>query len=118
LIGAVSICGLPPFNGFISEFLIYKSFFQGGMLMSGTVPLVLLVAAVGLAFVGGLATRSLSLNRSNHPLCRDNDLTLLGYSAASHMPLAAPSDRPEMCVFGIGTACMNAATSSAKSSVE
>jgi hydrogenase-4 component B len=27
LIGAVSICGLPPFNGFVSEFLIYKSFF-------------------------------------------------------------------------------------------
>jgi hydrogenase-4 component B len=55
LIGAVSICGLPPFNGFISEFLIYKSFFQGGILIGGLVPLVLLVAAVGLAFVGGLA---------------------------------------------------------------
>src|SRR5271166_175800 len=49
---------------------------------------------------------------------RDNDLTLLGYLAASHMPVAAPSDRPEMCALGIPTACMNAATSSAKSSVE
>jgi hydrogenase-4 component B len=55
LIGAVSICGLPPFNGFISEFLIYKSFFQGGSLMGGHAPLALLVSAVGLAFVGGLA---------------------------------------------------------------
>jgi hydrogenase-4 component B len=55
LIGAVSICGLPPFNGFVSEFLIYRGFFQGGNLMGGLVPLVLLVAAVGLAFVGGLA---------------------------------------------------------------
>ncbi|HEY2108748.1 MAG TPA: proton-conducting transporter membrane subunit, partial [Candidatus Acidoferrales bacterium] len=55
LIGAVSICGLPPFNGFVSEFLIYKSFFQGGSVMGGLVPLVLLVSAVGLAFVGGLA---------------------------------------------------------------
>src|SRR5262252_3040126 len=53
-----------------------------------------------------------------HALCRDNDLTLLGYLAASHMPVAAPSDRPEMCAFVIPTACMNAATSSAKSSVE
>jgi hydrogenase-4 component B len=51
----VSICGLPPFNGFISEFLIYKSFFQGGSLMGGHAPLALLVSAVGLAFVGGLA---------------------------------------------------------------
>src|SRR5208283_2818478 len=55
LIGAVSICGLPPFNGFLSEFLIYKSFFQGGGLMGGHAPLALLVAAVSLAFVGGLA---------------------------------------------------------------
>ena len=53
LIGAVSICGLPPFNGFVSEFLIYKSFFQGGGLMGGHAPLALLVAAVSLAFVGG-----------------------------------------------------------------
>lgn len=55
LIGAVSICGLPPLNGFISEFLIYKSFFQGGSLMGGHAPLALLVSAVSLAFVGGLA---------------------------------------------------------------
>jgi formate hydrogenlyase subunit 3/multisubunit Na+/H+ antiporter MnhD subunit len=55
LIGAVSICGLPPFNGFISEFLIYKSLFQGSNLMGDLVPLVFLVSAVGLAFVGGLA---------------------------------------------------------------
>jgi hydrogenase-4 component B len=55
LIGAVSICGLPPFNGFASEFLIYKSFFQGSSLMGGHAPLALLVSAVSLAFVGGLA---------------------------------------------------------------
>jgi hydrogenase-4 component B len=55
LIGAASICGLPLFNAFVSEFLIYKSFFQGGNLMGGAVPLVLMVAAVGLAFAGGLA---------------------------------------------------------------
>ena len=30
LVGAISICGLPPFNGFVSEFIIYKSFFRGG----------------------------------------------------------------------------------------
>jgi hydrogenase-4 component B len=55
LVGAISICGLPPFNGFASEFLIYKSFFRAGDLLRGYAPLVLLVAAVGLAFMGGLA---------------------------------------------------------------
>ena len=33
LVGAISICGLPPFNGFVSEFIIYKSFFRGGDLL-------------------------------------------------------------------------------------
>jgi hydrogenase-4 component B len=55
LVGAVSICGLPPFNGFLSEFLIYKSFFRGGDLLPGYAPMVLLCLAVGLAFMGGLA---------------------------------------------------------------
>ena len=43
LVGAISICGLPPFNGFASEFLIYKSFFRAGDLLHGYAPLVLLV---------------------------------------------------------------------------
>ena len=55
LIGAISICGLPPFNGFISEFLIYKGLFLGGVSMHRYAPLVFLVSAVGLAFMGGLA---------------------------------------------------------------
>jgi hydrogenase-4 component B len=55
LIGAISICGLPPFNGFVSEFIIYKSFFRAGDLLRGYAPLVLLFSAVGLAFMGGLA---------------------------------------------------------------
>src|SRR5258708_38021752 len=55
LIGAVSICGLPPFNGFVSEFLIYKSLFQVGNFLAGLLPLLLPVPPVALAFVGGLA---------------------------------------------------------------
>jgi formate hydrogenlyase subunit 3/multisubunit Na+/H+ antiporter MnhD subunit len=55
LTGAISICGLPPFNGFVSEFIIYKSFFRAADLLHGYAPLVLLLAAVGLAFMGGLA---------------------------------------------------------------
>jgi len=55
LVGAISICGLPPFNGFVSEFIIYKSFFRGSDLLRGYAPLAMLFAAVGLAFMGGLA---------------------------------------------------------------
>jgi len=55
LVGAISICGLPPFNGFVSEFVIYKSLFRASDLLRGYAPLTLLFAVVGLAFVGGLA---------------------------------------------------------------
>lgn len=55
LVGAISICGLPPFNGFVSEFIVYKSFFRGGYLLRGYAPLAMLFSAVGLAFIGGLA---------------------------------------------------------------
>lgn len=77
LIGAVSICGLPPFNGFISEFLIYMGLFEGGFAMKRYAPLVFLVSAVGLAFMGGLAVACftklfgvvfLGENRSGEPM--------------------------------------------------
>ncbi len=54
LAGAVAICGLPPFNGFVSEWLIYLAAlngFQGGGL---TIWLAVL-AAPALALIGGLA---------------------------------------------------------------
>lgn len=55
IIGSVAICGLPPFNGFISEFLIYA-----GMLLS--IPssdiglfITIILALAGLALVGTMA---------------------------------------------------------------
>jgi hydrogenase-4 component B len=55
LVGSISICGLPPLNGFVSEFLIYKGFFRASNLLPGYTSIVLLFAIVGLAFTGGLA---------------------------------------------------------------
>ncbi len=54
LVGAVAICGLPPFNGFISEFVIYNGAFDG---VRTKEPLFLYVALVilSLAVIGGLA---------------------------------------------------------------
>lgn len=52
--GAVAICGLPPLNGFVSEWLVYLGLFQAGAsqthVMNGA-----LLAAPGLAMIGGLA---------------------------------------------------------------
>jgi NADH:ubiquinone oxidoreductase subunit 5 (subunit L)/multisubunit Na+/H+ antiporter MnhA subunit len=76
LIGAVAISGLPPLNGFVSEFLIYLGAFKGASLAPGgsAVPLVAVIA--GLALIGGLATACftkafgivfLGEPRSDHP---------------------------------------------------
>jgi len=55
LIGSVAICGLPPFNGFISEFVIYSSFFRTARELKRYYPIIMLMTVVSLAFVGGLA---------------------------------------------------------------
>jgi len=55
LIGSLSICGLPLFNGFISEWLVYRSLLEGvfhldifGIIFSS-------LGIVALALIGGLA---------------------------------------------------------------
>jgi len=55
LIGSIAISGIPPFNGFISEFIIYNGFFTTAKELKNYYPLLMLISAVGLAFVGGLA---------------------------------------------------------------
>lgn len=54
LIAALAICGLPPFNGFISEFLIYFGLYDA-LNDGGISTVVLILAIVGLAMIGGLA---------------------------------------------------------------
>jgi Formate hydrogenlyase subunit 3/Multisubunit Na+/H+ antiporter, MnhD subunit len=55
LIAALAICGLPPFNGFVSEFIIYNGLFAGlketafGFLFS------IVSSLFALALIGGLA---------------------------------------------------------------
>ena len=55
LIGSVAISGIPPFNGFISEFIIYSGFFRTANELKNFYPILMLLFVVGLAFVGGLA---------------------------------------------------------------
>ncbi|MCK9167680.1 MAG: hypothetical protein M0O94_03875 [Bacteroidales bacterium] len=55
LIAALAICGLPPFNGFVSEFILYKGFFTGLQTNHFLFTLVMLFSIIGLALIGGLA---------------------------------------------------------------
>lgn len=53
IIGAAAICGLPPFNGFISEFMIYTAAFTG--VSTATLIWSGLLVIVSLSLIAGLA---------------------------------------------------------------
>jgi NADH:ubiquinone oxidoreductase subunit 5 (subunit L)/multisubunit Na+/H+ antiporter MnhA subunit len=58
LIGAAAICGLPPLNGFVSEFLIYLgalASLSGDANAASPWPLLSVLVVGGLALIGGLA---------------------------------------------------------------
>jgi len=54
LVGSLAISGLPPFNGFVSEFFIYLGGFRGAAL-DRTAFVLSIMAIVSLAIIGGLA---------------------------------------------------------------
>ena len=55
LVGALSICGLPPFNGFVSEWLIYGSLAGSAIRGSTGEAACAVLGFVALAAMGGLA---------------------------------------------------------------
>jgi hydrogenase-4 component B len=55
LIASLAICGLPPLNGFISEFIIYSGLFNGIRSDQLTQPIIIIIAIFSLALIGGLA---------------------------------------------------------------
>ena len=55
LVGAVAISGLPPFNGFVSEWLTFQSLFSGIATSSILIKSIFIFGAACLTFTGGLA---------------------------------------------------------------
>jgi hydrogenase-4 component B len=55
LIASLAICGLPPFNGFVSEFLVYNGMFTGLHSFDKALLSWLVCGLFALALIGGLA---------------------------------------------------------------
>jgi len=53
LVGSVAIVGLPPLNGFVSEWVVFQSLFRAGL--SGTRAALAVFGAAALGLIGGLA---------------------------------------------------------------
>jgi hydrogenase-4 component B len=63
LIGSMAIGGLPPFNGFISELIIYTGLFKGLLGFQGISQSILLVLTItGLVIVGGMSLVTFTKN--------------------------------------------------------
>jgi NADH:ubiquinone oxidoreductase subunit 5 (subunit L)/multisubunit Na+/H+ antiporter MnhA subunit len=89
VIGAASICGLPPLAGFSGEFLIYLAAFEEEASSGGPVVLPPLAVLTGLAMIGGLAVYAFSkaagLTFLGAP--RDASVKLRGVPSAVTAPL-------------------------------
>ncbi len=55
LLGSLAIGGLPPLNGFVSEFIIYSGFLEGINTMSLAHTTLMILSMAGLAIIGGLS---------------------------------------------------------------
>lgn len=55
LIAAIGICGLPPFNGFISEFMIYSGLIEGVKIHNTNDVILFSLSLTGMSIIGGLS---------------------------------------------------------------
>jgi len=55
LIGTLAIAALPPFNGFVSEWMVFQGLFQGFRISSHAVGILIVIAGALIALTGGLA---------------------------------------------------------------
>lgn len=103
LIGCLSISALPPFNGFVSEWMIFQTALQTGSLESGVIRSLIPTASAVLALTSALAAGCfvkvygvafLGLPRSSHAAnCHE---------ANHHGMLAGPALLAGLCVlFGV-----------------
>ena len=75
LMASMAICGLPPLNGFISEFLIYGGLYNW-LFSAGLVSLIIAIFSIlGLVMIGGLAifcfTKAFGIVFLGHPRYKD-----------------------------------------------
>lgn len=55
ILGSVAIAGLPPLNGFVSEWLLYLALLRGALSSSGATSVLALLLVGGLSLIGALA---------------------------------------------------------------
>lgn len=92
VLGSLAISGLPPLNGFVSEWLLYRSLLDGAARNSAGASVLCALALGGLALVGALAA-----------LCylRVCSIALLGQPRSSEAATAHDMGRPMLVPMGV-----------------
>jgi hydrogenase-4 component B len=96
LLGAVAICGLPPLNGFVSEFLIYLGLFRTAAEAEGMPFIASAFAAPALALIGALAVAC---------FVKAYGAVFLGTGRSNHTQHARESPRSMLLAMGVLVAC-------------
>lgn len=96
LVGAVAICGLPPLNGFVSEFLVYLGLFRTLGLGDEPGYAGAAFAAAGLALIGCLAVAC---------FVKVFGAVFLGVARSEHAAHAHESRLAMLLPIGVLTAC-------------
>ena len=102
LVGTLAIAALPPFNGFVSEWMLFQGLFQGFRIASHTAGILIVIAGAVIALTGGLAINAfarafgipfLGMPRSN----------AAAHAQEKHQPIAGPALLAAACAFlGVG----------------
>jgi hydrogenase-4 component B len=98
LLGAIAISGLPPLNGFVSEWMTFQALLLGGARLGGGPGLLAGVAASMLALTGGLAAACFA---------KAFGVTFLGRPRSTHAERATEAPAPMIAGMALlGAACL------------
>jgi hydrogenase-4 component B len=102
LVGAVAISGLPPFNGFASEWLTFQSLFSGITASAMFIKSAFIFGAACLAFTGGLAAACFVKAFGITFLARSRSIESENAREVSHPLLISMGMLATLClVFGV-----------------
>ncbi len=102
LIGTLAIAALPPFNGFVSEWMLFQGLFQGFRIHNHTAAILIVIAGAMIALTGGLAINAFAraygipfLGMPRSPQAAD--------ASEQGQPIGGPALLAAACAFlGIG----------------
>jgi hydrogenase-4 component B len=102
LVGTMAIAALPPFSGFVSEWLLFQGLFQGFRIPDHAIGIVIVVAGALIALTSGLAVNAF-VRSFGIPFLGMPRTQKAAVATEERQPVLGPGLLAVLCVFlGIG----------------